>query len=561
MKLVECVPNFSEGRNLEVLEAIAHAIRGVKGVSLLDMDPGEATNRTVFTMVGLPEAVEEAAFRAIARAAELIDMTQHLGAHARMGATDVCPFVPVADVTMAECVEIARRVGRRVGEELGIPVYLYEEAATRPERRNLADVRKGEYEGLPDKLKDVEWAPDFGPARFNSRAGATAVGAREFLIAYNVNLNTRNRQLAHDIALDIREQGRAIRGEDGKFVRDDGGNKVRRPGVFKSCKAVGWYIDEYARAQISINLTNFKITPMHAVFDEIARQAQRRGLRVTGSEIVGLVPLQAMLETGRHYLTKQGESAGVPEERLVEVAVQSLGLSELSPFDPNEKIIEYRIRSAAPLVSMDLGKFTAELASDSPAPGGGSVAALCGALGASLASMVAHLTYGKKAFRERRPAMNEIAEKAHGLRAFFLSAIDRDTEAFNDVIAARRLPKKTEEEIAAREAAMERADEEAILVPLGVLKSAVPCIELARGVIEQGNPASLSDAGVAALTALACAEGAYYNVLINLQGAAETPFAAKTRREADAAVTEARGLAAEVQADVVRRLTTPAAEE
>jgi len=557
VKLVECVPNFSEGRSRDVLDAIADAIRAVKGASLLDVDPGEATNRTVFTIVGAPEAAAEAAFRAIARAAELIDMAQHHGAHARMGATDVCPFVPVSGVTMDDCVEIARGLAKRVGDELGIPIYLYEEAASRPERRNLADVRKGEYEALPDKLAKPEWAPDFGPATFNPRTGATAVGAREFLIAYNFNLNTSNRKLAHDIALDIREQGRFARDADGKIIRDADGNKTRKPGMFQCVKAVGWYIDEYARAQISMNLTNFNVTPIHTVFDEVVAQAEKRGMRVTGSEIVGLVPLKAMLDAGRHYLAKQGEATGVAEERLVESAVQSLGLSDLTPFDPNDKIIEYRIRTPKPLVSMDLGEFTSELASDSPAPGGGSVAALCGAIGASLSSMVAHLTYGKKAFSDRRPAMNEIAEKAHELRTFFLDAIDRDTDAFNDVLAARRLPKKTDAEIAAREAAMEKADQDAIRVPLGVLKAALPCMDLARGVVESGNPASLSDAGVAGLTALAGAEGAYYNVLINLQGADETPFATEARREGDEAIEMARKKAGALQADVIKRLNAP----
>jgi glutamate formiminotransferase/formiminotetrahydrofolate cyclodeaminase len=551
------VPNFSEGRNRDVLNAIADAIRGVDGASLLDMDPGEATNRTVFTFVGSPAAVEEAAFRAVKRAAELIDMGKHHGAHARMGATDVCPFVPVSGITLEECAQIARRVGERVGRELRIPIYLYEAAATRPERRNLANVRKGEYEGLREKLEDPEWKPDFGPAEFNARSGATAIGAREFLIAYNINLNTRNRRLAHDIALQIREQGRVERDPEGAVVRDPGGDKVRKPGLFQHVKAVGWLIAEYGRAQISINLTNPRTTPMHVVFDTVCGLADERGLRVTGSEIVGLVPLEAMTQAGRHYLAKQGESSGVPEERLVEVAIQSLGLSDITPFVPAEKIVEYRVRAPRRLVSMDLAAFTSELASDSPAPGGGSVAALCGSLAASLASMVAHLTYSKRGFEDRRPEMNGVAEEAHRLRAFFLDAIDRDTQAFEAVMAARRLPKGTDPEVAAREAAIRQANDEAIRVPLEVLLAAQRCLELARAVAERGNPTSLSDAGVAALAALACAEGANYNVLINLADRDGSEFQRDARARADAAVAMVREAAERLRRDVLHRLTKP----
>lgn len=557
MKIVECVPNFSEGRDQAVLDAIAAAIRAVDGASLLDVDPGAATNRTVFTIVGDPDAVAEAAFQATKRASELIDMRKHSGEHARMGATDVCPFVPVAGVTMEECAELARRVGKRAGEELGIPIYLYEHAASTPERRNLATIRHGEYEGLEAKLTDPRWKPDFGPSTHNPRAGATAVGAREFLIAYNVNLNTANKKLAHDIALDVREQGRFKRDENGKFVRNAEGKKVRQAGRFKHVKGVGWFIEEYGRAQISMNLTNHTVSPVHEVFDAIEELAHRKGLRVTGSEIVGLIPLEAMLEAGRHYLRKQGESTGVPAERLVEVAIQSLGLSEITPFDPDEKIIEHRIRGEARLASMDLGEFTRELASDSPAPGGGSVAALSGALSASLSAMVAHLTYGKKGFEAKRERMNGIAEKGHAHRAFFVDAVDRDTEAFDGIIAARRLPKKSDEEIAARDAAILEANHEATRVPLRVLERTLPTLELAMEVARDGNPNSLSDAGVAGLTALACAEGAYYNVLINLAGEEDRAFLDETRKAADRALERARELAGEVQQYTLERLQNP----
>lgn len=556
MKIVECVPNVSEGRNRQALDAIAAAIGGVDGVTLLDMDPGAATNRTVFTFVGAPAAVEEAAFQTIAIAARVIDMSKHQGEHARMGATDVCPFVPVADVTMDECVAIARRLGERAGKELGIPIYLYEHAASRPERRNLATVRRGEYEGLAERLRDPRWAPDFGPTTFNARAGATAIGAREFLIAYNVNLNTRNKKLAHDIAIDIREMGRAQRGADGKFLRDDAGEKVRKPGRFEGVKAVGWYIDEYRRAQVSMNITDINVSPVHEIFDAVAEEAQARGVRVTGSELVGLIPLGALLSAGRHYLAKQGESTGVAEEDLIDVAVQSLGLSDLAPFDPDEKVIERRIRRRAPLASMDLGAFTKELASDSPAPGGGSVAALCGALGASLAAMVAHLTYAKKkSFGDRRNLMNEIAETAHALRARFVHAIDADTDAFNAVIDARRMPRSTEEERAARDEAITLAERGAIDVPLRVLADAVETLDVSRQVAEAGNPASLSDAGVGGLVALACAEGAFYNVLINLGGNAGADFDADVKRRADTLVERARADAESLRRDVIDRLT------
>ncbi len=539
MAIVECVPNFSEGRDLAVIEQITRAIDAVDGCQVLDVDPGAATNRTVVTVVGDPEAVLEGAFQGIVKAAELIDMSKHHGAHPRMGATDVCPFVPVAEITMEECAELARRLGRRVGEELGIPVYLYEHAASRPERVNLADVRSGEYEGLPQKLKDPQWKPDFGPAVFNPRTGATAISAREFLLAYNVNLNTQDKKKASDIALDLREKGRAKRDANGKIIRDENGKAIKVPGRFKHVKAVGWYIDEYKLAQISMNLTNYKVSSLHEVFDACCEEAEKRGLRVTGSEIVGLVPLEPMLMAGRHYLRKQGKSAGLPEPEVVECAIRSLGLRDVADFDPEEKIIEYRLaRGTTGLRDLTLSAFGHELSSESPAPGGGSVAALCGSLAAGLTAMVANLTVGRKDQKDDWEAMNEVAVQAQPHKDWLMRAVDADTDAFNAVLAARRMPKKTDEEIAAREATLREANRKATLVPLEVLERNLPVLELTAQVAERGNPNSLSDAGVAALCAMACAEGAWYNVLINLEGlmANDRDWAQQTRQRADRAL-------------------------
>ncbi len=533
MKLVECVPNFSEGRDPEKIKAITREIEAVPGVSLLDVDPGASTNRTVVTFVGPPEAVAEAAFRAIARAAEVIDMRTHAGAHPRLGATDVCPFVPVSGVTMEDCVRLAREVGRRVGEELGIPIYLYEAAARRSERRNLATVRSGEYEGLAEKLKDPRWAPDFGPAAFQAKAGATIIGAREFLIAYNFNLNTRDRKLAHEIALSLRESGRARRDKDGNVVKDAKGNTVKVPGKFKEVKSVGWYVEDYGLAQISVNFTNYKTTPIHVVFDEASRLAAKLGLRLTGSELVGLIPKEALLMAGRFYLEKQGKSPGVPETELIRMAVRSLGLSDVVPFAPEKKIIEYRVREASPaLVDLTLRGFADELSMDSPAPGGGSVAALCGALAAGLAAMVANLTVGKKGYEEAGAAMIETACRAQALKDALLEAVDRDTEAFNKVMEAFRMPKTTPEQAEAKERAVEAANKDATLVPLEVLERSVEAVRLARTAAAKGNRNSLSDAGVAGLAAQAAGDGAWYNVLINLQGIRDAAFAARVRRQA-----------------------------
>ncbi len=533
MKLVECVPNFSEGRDTAKIDIITAEISSTEGVTLLDVDPGKDTNRTVVTLVGTPEGAVEAAFKAIAKAAEVIDMSQHQGAHARMGATDVCPFVPVSGLTTDDCVELARQLGKRVGEELGIPVYLYEYAAARPERKNLANVRAGEYEGLAEKLKDPEWKPDFGPAEFKPGPGATVIGVREFLIAYNVNLNTRNTKIAKELAFSIREKGRLKRGPDRKIVRDENGKALREPGRFKECKAVGWYMEDFGRAQVSINLTNFRVTPPHLVFDECSKLAEKLGARVTGSELVGLIPLEAMTTAGRYYLKKQGRTSGVPESELIHTAVLSLGLDDLYPFEKEKKIIEYRVRKQESLVTMKTSDFTDLLSTDSPAPGGGSVAALCGALSGALTSMVGALTHGKKGYEDAFDEVEALGIEGQNLKDAFLHDVDRDADAFNRVMAAARLPKKTDEDKAACEEAMQSANKDATLVPLDVLKRAWEAAQAARRIVEKGNRNSVSDGGVAALTARAAAEGAYLNVLINLPGIKDEAFKAKTLKEAE----------------------------
>ncbi len=551
MKLIECVPNFSEGRDRAVIDAITAEIRDTDGAMLLDVDPGAATNRTVVTFIGTPDAVVEATYRAIARAAERIDMSRHSGEHARMGATDVCPFVPVQGATMEDCVELARRLGKRVGEELGIPVYLYGAAASRPDRVRLPDVRQGEYEALPDKLETADFAPDFGPARFNARSGATAIGAREFLIAWNVNLNTRDRKLANKVAAELREHGKPKRGADGKFVRDAGGKVLRQPGRFTELQGGGWYIDEYGRAQVSFNLMNYKVTSLHAVFDAAREEARKLGARVTGSELVGLVPLQALLDAGDHYLEQQGQTTGVPESQRVRTAVMSLGLDDLGAFDPAEKIIEYKYRGKpGGLVGMRVHEFADELSSDSPAPGGGSVAALCGALAAGLASMVAALTWSKRGMEDARPRMKQAGDRAQALKGWFLLAVDRDTDAFNAVLAAMRLPRQTDEQQAARAQALEQANQNATRVPLEVLERSVECFELAQRVAEHGNPASVSDAGVAGAAALAAAEGAALNVRINVPSLTDAGVAAELLARTEELLGQARAAAGRVRETV-----------
>ena len=544
MPIVECVPNFSEGRNQAVIDQITRAIGAVEGVTLLDVDPGAATNRTVVTFVGEPEAVLEGAFQGIAMAAQVIDMRLHTGEHARMGATDVCPFVPVSGITMEECAELARRLGKRVAEELNIPVYLYEAAASTPERTNLADIRKGEYEGLAAKLKDPKWAPDFGQPVFNAKSGATVTGAREFLIAYNVNLNTRDRRLANDIAFSVREMGRAKRDAQGEILRHPDGTSIKIPGRCKAVKGIGWFIEEYDRAQVSMNLVDMNVTPPHLAFDVTEEEAQKRGVRVTGSELVGLIPLQAMVDAGRHYLKKQGRSTGIPVRQIVETAIQSLGLRELGPFDPDEKIIEFRLAregEAKKLVSRTVTGFVDELSTDSPAPGGGSVAALCGGLAAALAGMVANLTVGRAGQEDVWARMAEIADQAQAAKDLMLQAVDDDTNAFNAVMAAIRMKAATPEEMEAKNAALRDANRGATLVPLSVLEATPAILELAKETAEHGNPNSVSDAGVAGLAARACAEGAYYNVLINLGGiTGDEAWVKETRARAEEALPACR---------------------
>ncbi len=520
-KLIECVPNFSEGRDLNVIRQITAAIEAVEGVSLLDVDPGASTNRTVVTFVGSPEAAVEAAFRGIQKAAELIDMRKQTGAHPRMGATDVCPFIPVSEVSWEEAVECAKALGKRVAGELKIPVYLYERAASNPSRSNLSIIRAGEYEGFFEKIKQPAWQPDFGAAEFNAKSGATVIGARDFLVAYNVNLNTRSTRRANSVAFDVRENGR-VKTEDGtptgKKVLDEKGEPVRIPGLLKHVKAIGWFVEEYGIAQVSMNLTNISETPLHAAFDACAESAARRGLRATGSEVVGMLPKKCLLEAGRYFLRKQKWSEGASEEGLIDLAIRSMGLSELKPFDPREKVIEYKIEEVAgkSLVKLNLRQFCNETLSDSPAPGGGSVAALMGALGASLGGMVANLSAGKRGWEEKLGLFSEWAVKGQQLKDELLMLVDEDTAAFNKVMAAFGLPKDSAEEKAARSKAIQSANQHAAEIPLKVMETASSSYDLLGQMAEQGNPASISDVGVGLLATRACIEGAGMNVRINL---------------------------------------------
>lgn len=548
MKLIECVPNFSEGSDRAVIDAITSEIESVDGAALLDVDPGVATNRTVVTFVGSPAAVEEAAFRAIAKAAELIDMTRHVGEHPRMGATDVCPFIPVEGASMEDCVEIARSLAARVGNELDIPVYLYEHAALTG-RRSLSDVRSGEYEGLPSRTD----SPDFGPA-FNADAGATAIGARQFLIAYNVNLNTSDKRLAHQVASAVRTLGTATRDEAGRIIKDDRGKTVFTPGRFQEVKGVGWYIDEYDRAQVSLNLTDTSVSPLHEVFEACREAATVRGMRVTGSELVGLVPLDVMLAAGDHFLTAQGRTTAIPESDRVRIAVTSLGLSELSVFDPDEKIVEYRFKGGPTgLISQTIDDFTAELSRDSAAPGGGSVAALAGALAGALTSMVGSLTYSKQGMEDTKVEMEDTGRQAQELMDWFLGAVDRDTDAFNSVLSAIRMPRSSDDERRTRTAAIATANLDATLVPLEVLERSVVALELALVGALRGNPNSVTDVGVAGACALAAAEGASLNVRINLAGL--DGDATEIVERHDSALSAARGLAGQVAGAVEDQLS------
>lgn len=521
--LIECVPNFSEGRNPEVLDCIAAAIRSVEGVRLLDVDPGKATHRTVMTFVGAPGPVTEAAFRAIRTASEHIDMQVHSGEHPRMGATDVCPLIPVAGITMEETAAWAHRLGQRVGEELSIPVFMYEAAATRPERRNLAAIRAGEYEGLPVKLADPAWKPDYGPATFLPRTGATVIGARDFLIAFNVNLNTTSVRRANSVAFDVREQGRILREGDpftGKVLTDVNGEPRRQPGTCKSVKAIGWYIEEYGIAQVSMNLTNMRETSLHEAFEACCASAQARGMRVTGSELVGMVPRQVMLDAGRHFLRKQERSAGIPEEEIIRLAVRSMGLDELGPFDPRKKIIEYTLedQEAHPLAALSLKDFADRTSADTPAPGGGSVSAYVGTLGAALAGMVANLSSHKRGWDARWGWFSDRAEEARAIHDRLLLLVDEDTRAFNAIMEAFALPKGQEEEKRIRTAAIQEATKMAIEVPFRVMEQAHALLPVLEDMIREGNPNSVSDAGVGLLCARAAMRGAWMNVRINASG-------------------------------------------
>jgi len=521
-KLIECVPNFSEGRDQNVIRQITDAIESVDGVSLLDVDPGASTNRTVVTFVGGPDAAVEAAFRAIKKASELIDMRKHKGAHPRMGATDVCPFIPVSNVSWDEVIACANRLGQRVGDELKIPVYLYEKAAKDQSRSNLSVIRGGEYEGFFEKIRQPEWKPDFGPDVFSEKSGATVIGVRDFLVAYNVNLNTKSVRRANSVAFDVREQGR-VKTEDGtpsgKPVLDANGEPIRTPGMLKHVKAIGWFVKEYGIAQVSMNLTDIEETPLHAAFDACCESAARRGLRVTGSEIVGMVPKKSLVDAGRYFLRKQKWSEGVSDEELIDIAIRSMGLSELKPFDPKEKVIEFKIESAEPkrsLAKMNLREFCNETLSDSPAPGGGSVAALMGALGASLGGIVANLSAGKRGWDDKLEYFSNWAVTAQQLKDELLALVDEDTAAFNKVMDAFALPKESAEEKAARAAAIAKATKYAAEVPLKVMETASKSYELLAEMAERGNPASVSDIGVGALATRACIEGAALNVKINL---------------------------------------------
>ena len=583
-QLIECVPNFSEGQRPEIIKQITDEIEKVEGVRLLDVDPGYDMNRTVVTFIGNAKGVKEAAFNSIKKASELIDMSKHKGSHPRMGATDVCPFVPVSGITTEECIELSKEVAKKVGEELGIPVYLYEKSAAKPERENLAKIRQGEYEALEEKLKKPEWKPDFGPAKFNAKAGATVIGVREFLIAYNINLNTREDKYATDIAFELREKGRSARqGGDGPFYfksekilkyekdkypcgscdfigktidetlkhckekhnydlselldlngidpKKPEGQSVKIPGKFKHCKAIGWNVPKYDRVQISINLTNYKVTAMQDVFDETEKLAAERGLRVTGSEVVGMVPYPALLETGKYYLRKQHRSTGIPIRDILNTAVQSLGLNDVSEFKIEERVLGLPKNIDTALVEMKLTDFVDEVSRETPAPGGGSIAALSGALGASLSSMVANLTANKRGSNpETDKILNEAADKCQEIKNTLVKAVDDDTNAFNDYMAARRLPNKTSEEKKAREEAMQNGLKQAVLVPLNTAKLSYEAIEIAGTVSKFGNPNSITDVGVGAQSAYTGVLGGIYNVLINLKDINDESFNSEMRK-------------------------------
>lgn len=528
-QLIECVPNFSEGVNMSVIHEITHEIESIEGVRLLNVDPGKATNRTVVTFVGTPQAVIDAAFLAIKKAGELIDMSKHKGEHPRMGATDVCPLIPIANISMEETAQWAKKLGERVGKELGIPVYLYEAAQTNKQRSNLSVIRAGEYEGFFKKIKLPEWKPDFGPVEFDVKRGATVIGARDFLVAYNVNLNTTSTRRANSVAFDVREAGRVKREGDpinGKIVTDADGNPISIPGSLKSVKAIGWYIEEYGVCQISMNLTNINVTPLHIAFDEVCKKSTERGIRVTGSELVGLVPLKCLTDAGKYFLKKQQRSTGVSEKELIKIAVKSMGLDELAPFKPEERVIEYLLKekSDSKLVSMSLTDFADETASESPAPGGGSISAYVGSLGISLATMVANLSSHKKGWDTRWEEFSDWAEKGQNIKDQLIKLVDLDTAAFNKIMGAFSLPKTTDEEKAARKQAIQDATKFAIEVPFKVMQLSFESMQIIKAMAEIGNPNSVSDAGVGALCARSAVMGAFMNVRINASGYDDKSF-------------------------------------
>ena len=536
MKLIECVPNFSEGVNLDIIKQITDVIESVEGVRLLNVDPGKATNRTVVTFVGEPEAVIEAAFLAIKKAGELIDMSNHKGEHPRMGATDVCPLIPIANISMEETAAYAQKLAKRVGDELQIPAYLYEYAQANKSRNNLSVIRAGEYEGFFKKIKLPEWKPDFGPAEFDAKRGATVIGARDFLIAYNVNLNTTSTRRANSIAFDVREAGRVLREGDpitGKIILDENGKPKSIPGSLKSVKAIGWYIEEYGIAQISMNLTNIEVTPLHIAFDEVCTKATERGMRVTGSELVGLVPLKAILDAGKYFLQKQQRSLGVSEKELIKIAIKSMGLSELALFNPEERIIEYLLKdkASAKLASMTLIDFADETASESAAPGGGSISAYLGALGAALATMVANLSSHKKGWDNRWQEFSDWAEKGQLYKDELIKLVDLDTVAFNKIMEAMSLPKASPEEKTIRDQAIQEATKYAIEIPFKIMQAAFGSMTVIKAMVETVNPNSVTDAGVAALCARSAVMGAFMNVKINAQGYKDAAYVARVLAE------------------------------
>ena len=540
-KIVECVPNISEGNDLKIIEQITDEIKNTDGAELLDVDPGKATNRTVVTFVGNPDSVIKAAFKSIKKASELIDMSKQKGTHARQGATDVCPFIPIANVSRKECIKMSKKLAKRVGEELEIPTYLYGYSATKPEREKLPDIRIGEYEALEEKLKTKEFKPDYGEAKFNKRAGATVIGVRDFLLAYNINLNTKDAKFAKDIGLTIRSKGRFKRDKNKKIVCDENGKKIRVSGKLKNCQATGWYVEEYGYAQVTMNLHNYKLSGLHDAFEIVREEARKLGLRVTGSELVGMLPKDAMLDVGRYYLKKQNKNIGIPEREIIKTAILSLGLNDTTPFNMDEKIIEYKIADEKDkLKSMKITDFLNLLSSDSPAPGGGSISALNGALSSALTSMVTQLTFNHKKYKRQNKKMEEVAIKSQELMRKFTELIDRDTEAFNLYMDARRMPKKKETDKIKKEKALEEASKVVTNVPFETLKLSAELLELTEIVAKRGNINARSDAGVSAMQAEVCAEGAYLNVLINLPAINDKDFANSVKVEADKLLYEVK---------------------